>query len=486
MWFFLSKIFGTKHLYAEQNETKFIVIGASGAGKSTLINTFTNYFKDGKPTSLFVSIETAFLRMTELFGIGSETNAKDRSVSQTKECKTYSFKKNGEAYSIIDTPGTNDVSGVQQDEENISKILEAASKSSGLNAIVLVMNGSNPRICSSIKSVLVKFRSTLPDSVTDNVILVLTNCRKSSCNFDINSLSSFVKIKEVFYFNNSFFSSDPKTWNDDEKEMMKMEFNASMKTCKDLMSTIRDMKTVSTADFEKIRKIRNEIKFKLDQAKLNITNLQNLQEQYEKAQQQKELAEKDEKSNENFKIDKQVRKVVLSPRSYHSTLCSKCQSTCHEACGLQETNENSRQNLVNCLCMGRTGNCQICTGQCDYTSHYHSRHVYEETMVNVEEEIEKMKQEYIKAKNIKETAVKEIDQLSLSRQSIESKVDSLKKDVREECCNLKKICKNYNLVDELYLLIEMLKKESKNLTSLEARKNAESFILAVEEIVKTV
>ena len=46
----------------------------------------------------------------------------------------------------MDTPGLNDTSGIEQDKVNIEKILETVQRSPEFNALVIVVNGSEPRV----------------------------------------------------------------------------------------------------------------------------------------------------------------------------------------------------------------------------------------------------------------------------------------------------------------------------------------------------
>ena len=126
-----------------------IVIGETGAGKSTFVNMLTNFFKNRDLNNLKIVIQTMHHKQTEK-GYTSTLNLMYQSVlkkSSTDNCTSYTYidKKSGRKFEIIDTPGPADTRGAAQDQQNIDQILKAAEDAKALSAVVLVMNGANPR-----------------------------------------------------------------------------------------------------------------------------------------------------------------------------------------------------------------------------------------------------------------------------------------------------------------------------------------------------
>lgn len=124
-----------------------MVLGETGSGKSTVINTLTNYFMSGDPSSLKVSIPTKFHKQN-VRGSHSERDPSDQSQSMTNDCTTYTFRDprgSGRVIEIIDTPGLADTRGAKQDEINMDLILKAAEKAKSLTSIILVVNGGVAR-----------------------------------------------------------------------------------------------------------------------------------------------------------------------------------------------------------------------------------------------------------------------------------------------------------------------------------------------------
>ena len=70
--------------------------------------------------------------------------------------------------------------GTDSDSENVTKILQLVESLPELHAIVLVVNGSNPRLTTDVVNTFNLLKGTLPDSVTSNTMAVLTMCNQLS------------------------------------------------------------------------------------------------------------------------------------------------------------------------------------------------------------------------------------------------------------------------------------------------------------------
>ena len=77
---------------------------------------------------------------------------------------------------VVDTPGLSDTRGTESDSQNVTKILEYVQYLPEIHAIVLVVNGSNPRLTTDVVHTFNLLKGSLPDSVTNNTMAVLTMC----------------------------------------------------------------------------------------------------------------------------------------------------------------------------------------------------------------------------------------------------------------------------------------------------------------------
>lgn len=458
---------------------KFLVFGETGCGKSTLINVLTSYFKNGTLERPRVSIPTMFHKSTEWGVKHTERNIKDRTKAQTDRSTEYKFNHGKANFSIIDTPGLNDTEGYEQDERNIDIIMNAAINAKGLSAIVLIINGSNARATDNIKSLLHRFKGCLPNSIMDNIIVVFTMCNAGTCNFtDIEQFG--IQPANVFYMNNCAFSQDPRTWTDDVKPVLKHEWNNSMNVCTDFLTEISNMSKISTADFERLKKIRNHVKTKLHEAQVKIKEIQKIQDEIANAI---SAAKRHSATAEQFKdytVQKTVTKQQLVDVPYHSTLCGDCSKVCHDHCGLDEMPDKDPVFFTNCACMGAGNKCSKCG--CGPETHYHARKSMQDVQVTLDEEIKDLKDKFLAAtKDLGDAEKKMSDQEMISK-SIDAEIDKILDDIINDCVELKKLCTGYNLVHELNDLINKLKQSSLMLTSTEALETSQLFIKSLEDL----
>ncbi|CAF1476064.1 unnamed protein product [Rotaria sordida] len=166
---------------------KILVIGETGSGKSTFINYLTNYFRNGTLQNPKIAIPSKYHpHPTENF-VHHENDIQNTTQSKTDSCNQYMFVHNSKQYLFLDTPGLADTRGAQQDDKNITSIINAVEGLSGLTTVIIVVNGAVCRLTVNLRNVIARLRGNLPDIVMDNVILVLTNTARHGANFNISS-----------------------------------------------------------------------------------------------------------------------------------------------------------------------------------------------------------------------------------------------------------------------------------------------------------
>ena len=452
-----------------------LFFGETGCGKSTCVNMLTNYFRGGNIDNIHVSIPTCFLKQTEACK-NTEKNVINRTIAQTTVATEYPFETEEFIFKIIDTPGLNDTSGHDQDEENIQNILSAAINAKHLSAIILVINGTQARITNNIKAVLAKFRGSLPDSILSNIIVICTMCREESCNLNIEPLQ--IKPVKIMYMNNTAFSVEKNNWT--HPKMIQFEWDMSMDVCKDLVKMVATMSGVATNEFVLIKQIRNKIKADLHNIKNNIIQLQQTQEEFEAIKAIIASNNNDATMFNTLIQQKQMEYNRLVNTNGRHTTCGKCNRTCHENCSLETISEKGSQRFISCWAFGSGNNCSQCA--CHYSHHYHSSFKVEQYSTNLQQELTDLQQKYQDKNNQLQIDQDKSNKMLHIQHNIDDAIDQMEKNTINNCKVLKKICSGFNFVNELHIMIEQLEQYGETLTTVGARQTSNRIIVSLKDL----
>ena len=116
--------------------------------------------------------------------------------SQTNEAKVYEFTSvNGVRITILDTPGLADTRGFAQDELHKASIASAIKENiSTVNAVIILANGTVPRLGVATDYALSTLSSIFPRTLADNIGILFTNVSSPlSWNFDQESLPDVLR-----------------------------------------------------------------------------------------------------------------------------------------------------------------------------------------------------------------------------------------------------------------------------------------------------
>ncbi|KAH3758123.1 hypothetical protein Pelo_10064 [Pelomyxa schiedti] len=460
-----------------------LLLGETGSGKSTVVNTLTNYFLSGTLDDLHIAIPTKFLAQTEKQFKTNETNCGDRSQSQTDSCNAYKFDYIDYArrkctFTLIDTPGLSDSRGSSKDDENIAKIFETVTKQPTLSCIIIVVNGTNSRLTVTMNNVIQRLKGALPDAILEKVVVVLTNCRPDTANFDLNTLS-WLKKRHIAYMNNTAFSKNPTEWTPAARKFLEVEWEESMQVCRNTVRFISSLGKTSSEAFSKMRASRFAILQELHDSRLQIAQLHKMQEELAAVEKEMTRLQADAKSFSNFVVNKTVTKTELVDSNHHSTLCRVCSHACHENCGLSEITTEGDNAFRNCAAM--TGdNCHVCPSKCSYKRHYHAKKTMRTVQVTLQEVLQDMKDKYNASQTGAKRAMSQVTDIESAKTAIKLAIDGRIASLKKYCFEIKKLCSNFNLVDELHITIEQMKTEARSYQTLDARRSSDKMIESLE------
>jgi len=430
-----------------------LIIGESGSGKSSVIELFHHWSKHKEQANLD--------QVKRIINQKNEANTMNRSISQTRKPQTYylSFRSGNVIYELvlIDTPGLGDVKGLDQDDSNVDLILKEMSESSvsSLNAILLVLNGSNSRVSNKTKYILQKLYSLCPVTFYDKLYLLLTNTQLES-NFDWKeNISISMKEENVFTIDNLMFSSfDYRNLN--PKITIKLSNN--YRECIETLSLMFDQwkKTGGSSldDFRELKSSRDGLRYNI-QTILGIMNSVNRNKQEIErikavVEQNISIKEVLEKINKQKVIKYDVEKVDTS---YHNTICIKCKKICHEKCSLGFTQVAGHNIFKNCACM-KDDTCGEC--KCSHTEHVHCKFVLKrittETPLITQQQSEVLKKVTDEATQKKMTIRVLDDQIN----KMNSNLEEHKKELGGFLKSMSDIVPNYDYIIEIKYAIKTI------------------------------
>ena len=470
-----------------------VFIGESGSGKSTCINYFANYFTNSSfdyenrfnkmkiliPNSLFPETNFSTGRQQH-----TERNVYDKTKSQTQDCAVYDFAYNGKNIKVVDTPGFNDTD-TSKDDGNIQKILKQFSQLPFVTAILVTINGTNTRLSISISSTLNELRSSLPDSVFDNIFFIFTNCTEDTRNFSDELIRDFNPSEEqTFHMQNSLFClKDFSSLNNDRfVRRMEQSWKESVETMSDIMKRINQASATSVQEFEDMRIKRERLTAHKGNLILKQKSLLNIIHEIEIERDRLKLAQKDRSSNENYIQQKTIPVIELEKQSFYSTLCIQHGDiqVCHKNCSLAYEPTFNLDHFQSCLASDGNYNCRHC--KCSMNKHSHSYEIPVQKLKNIDEIIQSKKAAFDVARKNILSSNSRLVQLEFTRVAFENDVNEVKTDLMNTIRELKEICSRFNFLEEMKTTIEKLRKEAKIVTNMKAKEEFNSTADAIENL----
>jgi GTP-binding protein EngB required for normal cell division len=481
-----------------------LACGETGSGKSTIINGLANLCAKSSMSGracIKVAIPTRYLQQSPEFAsvTGSEVGGSGTS-SQTQSCASYNMTHTTAdaivQLQVIDSPGFSDTRGVAQDEVNMSKIIDTVSTlPQPLTSLVLVLNGATSRHTINVRNVISRLRGNMPDAVLKNLVIVCTNCTAHTCNTDKDAMRKELGLAasdkaEFFYIQNSAFSSNPDTWTDH----IRSEIAKDWKVCRSelhrlvvhLASKVARTGAPSPApvDWLAMREARMRLKQALHAALLDTQQYRQVLASLDQAELLMKQNSADVNAFSNYIRRTQQTVTELVDASYHSTICSTCNAVCHDGCGLSEISNRGDNAFKGCVAFSGRENCSVGTCRCSYTTHYHGRKTMRTTVKTLETVLTDMKAKYDQAVSGKSSAASMLATLASSRANVEQSQRALGKRMLKECEDIRKICSGFNILDELYVQLDVMRLEASRTHDLRVRDQLHGMIVQVETLCK--
>jgi hypothetical protein len=152
---------------------------------------------------------------------------------------------------IIDTPGFNDTNGIDADTKNLTMIEKKLKEVPFLNGIILVINGSSPRLGISFKNFLDMLHQVWPNDLLNNCVAILTNCDELSVNLKSSVLENKLNIDNTkkFHLQNSLFRWNRKIESKKAIRRLQQNFEDNLGTIEALVNKLLQFDEVLTSSF---------------------------------------------------------------------------------------------------------------------------------------------------------------------------------------------------------------------------------------------
>eukprot|EP01032_Pedospumella_encystans_P007913 gene7913-9432_t len=466
---------------------KVIVIGGTGQGKSTFINSVHNFFRGTTVDAMEAVIDTRFLKAISSAPPSTEMDIANTTSSNTELCTEYLFsdpRNPRNQFIIVDTPGLGDTRGTKQDEENLKMILQVAADAEAageLSGFIFVCKGTENKRTLSVDTVMTVIRGSLPDKVMESMVAVITNCAYDFAVQCGNLLPPEISHDNIFTYDNPAFHADIPSLNVGQRRMVASMWSNTMERVGEiLMHAARMQHRGGCTD---MRNQRHRVMRIFHEIRTKMATLQQTMTEIEKAEEDLKRAKDVQASNANFQVSRSVTKRVFvpDPSGRHHTTCSTCTHICHESCGLNEISNRGDNAFTGCYAFSGS-TCRICPNRCSYTSHYHGRDLVKDQTSTVDEIVKELQDKYNDATKLageEEVKVKtSLDMKNLISRAMNEIVDEM----RTVCESIKQLCRGFNMVHELNLLIKQLEAEQRLLTNLEAHNRADLLINSVRAL----
>ncbi|OWA54888.1 hypothetical protein BV898_19280 [Hypsibius exemplaris] len=357
-----------------------LILGETGAGKSTLINAMFNV----------------------LFGIRWDDNvrfrivdedAKETGTSRTKGVVIYTcynpYSEHSPAlFTIIDTPGFNDTSGIETDGHTKAKLQELFSTKGpgGINhihAVGIVAKSNETRITSTQQYILNCISSVFSKDIEKNIFLL--------CTFADSKKPEILKTGRDFADNWFVFNNSALFQEREEGNVMQTFFwSMGESSVNRFLEKVRSIPPISTALSVEVMKERRSLQAIIDGLRQRIREGLEKMHGIKEMQAVVERHKADVNNNKNFTVTRSVPHTIKIPLiGVHVTHCLTCNHSCHVNCTIPLA---SKKNL--CCAMDDKDNCKVCPKKCSWFQHANVDHKTEVQQVQETITIEKMKKEY--------------------------------------------------------------------------------------------
>ena len=291
---------------------------------------------------------------------------------------------------VVDTPGFGDTRGLDQDKENIKKIVDKVNEVEYINCICLIINGRLARMTHQLQYVVSEISAVLPKATATNIVVVFTNVKHAiDLSFEVDSLAPYLGTtlpnENVVYIDNPWCMLQKMEKNNITKDLTKA-FGRASESLEKMFNVIKTFEAIHSTFFMQLYLEKEAVERKMVQLLHAVDNKTSLQESIATKKAEIDVAVKTKSLNKDFVSTLTVPNWIIIKTPFHNTVCQECNSNCHTECGLKRTMD--REVIKECSCiMVDSDQCSVCEHSYDLHVHMdglNSREMVETSIVNDE------------------------------------------------------------------------------------------------------
>jgi hypothetical protein len=151
---------------------------------------------------------------------------------------------------------------------------------------------------------------------------------------------------------------------------------------------------------------------------------------------------------------------------------------------LNETTEAGEDVFRHCTIMDN-GRCTVCPDKCSYDMHYHDRRLIKSVPRTVKFAISSLSNKYTETEEEKAACEIKCKTVKEAKNLIEQLLQEQFNKIQDACANVQHNCQGFNIAEELYTFINLLKNEMNSLRSPSVIDKAARFIEQLETLANS-